>query len=411
MEQKEYNSGEYAVFRKKIKKMKEYKGRGTELISLYVPENADRSQVMSQLTDEISQSSNIKSPTTRKNVQGALRKITNFLKQIDFKIPKKGIVVLCGNISETEGKQDIKLFTIKPPKDLKTKLYWCDSSFHLDPLQEMMSPDEIYAIATIDKNEATIARLDGKKYEILGHFTSGVAGKTRAGGQSNKRFEHLREEAAQKFYKRISEKINAMFVPEVDKLKGMIISGAGITKNYFINKDLIDYRIKAKIIGTIDTGYTDESGIRETIQKSDEILKETDLMKEIKIIEKFMGEIAKNGLAMYGRKNIEKSVELGQVEIVIISQDIDLQVDKTECQNCGNVEVKVFDMDEQPKHYCSKCQSQNLETLENIDYIDYMIEQAEKSSARVEVISTDTSEGKQFLQAFGGVGAILRYKI
>ena len=70
------------VFRKKLKKLQKFRGRGTELISVYIPEGTDRGTVMGQLTEEISQSSNIKSPSTRKNVQGALRKIINFLKQI-----------------------------------------------------------------------------------------------------------------------------------------------------------------------------------------------------------------------------------------------------------------------------------------------------------------------------------------
>ena len=180
---KETDEAEETVFKKKLKKLKEFRGRGTEMISLYIPEKADRSQIMGQITQETGQSSNIKSPQTRKNVQGALRKIGSFLKNIDFKIPKKGLVVFCGNISEVEGRSDIRLFTMNPLFDLKTKLYWCDSSFHLAPLEEMIKPTEIYALMVIDKREATLAVLTGKKYEIVGHFTSAVAGKTRAGGQ------------------------------------------------------------------------------------------------------------------------------------------------------------------------------------------------------------------------------------
>src|SRR3989344_6242015 len=171
------------VFRKKLKKLQKFRGRGTELISVYIPEGTDRGTVMGQLTEEISQSSNIKSPSTRKNVQGALRKIINFLKQIDFKIPKNGIVVFAGNISETEGRTDIRLFTIRPLQELKTKLYWCDSTFHLEPLKDMVKPSRVDALLTIDKNEATIATLIGKRYEIIGHFNSGYSGKQRAGGQ------------------------------------------------------------------------------------------------------------------------------------------------------------------------------------------------------------------------------------
>jgi len=408
----EITESELAMFRKKIAKMGRHKGRGTELITLYAPENADRSTVMGQLTEEISQSSNIKSPTTRKNVQGALRKIINFLKQIDFKLPKNGIVVFAGNVSAVEGRSDIKLFTIRPPKELKTKLYWCDDTFHLVPLKEMAQPTDIYGLVAIDKNEATIAILMGKKYEITGHFTSGVAGKTRAGGQSAKRFEHLREEAAQDFYKRVSEKINTAFLPYGEKLRGMIIGGPGITKNYFLNKDLIDHRLKKKIVGQVDSSYTDDSGIREIVQKSGEILKDTGLMKERAILNRFMGEVAKDGLAVYGESQIMEALGAGKVSELLLSEDVEWMVYRFRCNSCNYDFEKVV---KEPINYnpnsgkCPKCSSQ-LEVMEEIDYADWMLEKVQGIGAEVRLVSTETPEGEQFFRTFSGMGALLRYR-
>src|SRR3989338_4882365 len=116
----EINQAELVVFKKKLAKLAQYKGRGTELISVYIPPSTDRSAVMSQLNEELSQSSNIKSPSTKKNVQSALRKISNFLKQINFKIPDNGLVIFAGNVSENEGRTDIRLFTVKPIVKLRT---------------------------------------------------------------------------------------------------------------------------------------------------------------------------------------------------------------------------------------------------------------------------------------------------
>lgn len=912
----EISEADLAVFKKKLRKLASFKGKGTELISLYLPPDVDRSLVMGQLTEETSQSSNIKSPTTRKNVQGALRKVQNFLKTIEFRLPEVGLVVFCGNVSEQEGKSDIQLFTVKPIKRLNVKLYWCDSEFHLAPLHEMAQPSEIFGLLTIDKNESTIAILIGKKYEVLGHFTSGVAGKTRAGGQcllgnslvqlsdgnivkieevgnpsavksvdfnsglvcdsfisnkwnSNKpyslkiitryprlsiacsadhgffcwnngiveekpaselkeglflvmperietagneqklntncfnsyvvsgqglkflidartrlclsqkkfaekiglrqasisrfelgkfnpgrgylgkicnalgldfnnfvaefctaksditlpkkispelaqiagyfagdgnieaerldfsegnketaefyakllqdtfnanvgikfrkgknyyqircngkpivrlfkqefpeacatkipaipkkilkskglvlagflrglfdaegcatkrrlslgmnneiivkqaqlallrfgilasvheydnrrnpyskntrfvldltekaslekfadeigfsspakakkleklakstgirscvrqlfvsgkeirrlfeeeglntmdfpavsnffrnqrmmgkevfkksvmgkiknnkalaekfekisaipllpvkihriekmgqpskmfditvenrnfianglvvhnsahRFERLREEAAQDFYKRISEKMNDMFLPYNDKLKGLIIAGPGITKNYFLNQELMDRRIRDKILGTIDTSYTDESGIRETVQKSGELLKDADITKERKTLEEFMQAIVKSGLAAYGQKEVEEALAIGKVETLLLSEGIDWWVYKYKCGSCGSEEefvVKSADGIDESKFRCTKCNSEKIDFLEQVDYDDWMMEKAEATSAKTKIISTETTEGEQFLKGFGGVGAILRYK-
>jgi peptide chain release factor subunit 1 len=406
------DQAELSIFKKKLKKLAEYKGSGTQLISLYLPEKVDRSSVMNQLTEEISQSSNIKSPQTRKAVQGALKRIINFLKQIDFKLPQNGLVVFCGNVSSTAGKTDIKLLTLRPVKDLKTKLYWCDSEFHLAPLKEMIVPTEVYALVTLDKREATLALLKGKRYEVLGVFHSQVAGKIRAGGQSAQRFARLREEAEHDFYKRISEKMNSAFVPLGEKLKGVIIGGPGATKNYFLNAGLLDHRLKDNIIATIDTSYTDESGIRELVQKSEEALKDTELMKERKVLGDFMAEIGKDGLAAYGPKEVEEALDLGKVKSLIISEGIEWMVYKFRCDRCGEEELKVV---KEPEGFeanayrCQKCKSP-VEILEEIDYADHMLEKAQATGAEVIVVSNETNEGEQFLKGFGGVGALLRFK-
>lgn len=409
----EISEAELAVFKKKLKMIEGYKGRHTELITQYIPPGTDRSTVMGQLSEEINQSGNIKSPTTRKNVQSALRKIIGFLKNINFKLPQNGIVIFAGNISQNEGKNDIRLFTITPIRPLKVKLYWCDSEFHTDYLKEMIAPNDFYAIMTIDKNEATIARLLGKKYEILGHFTSMVPGKTRAGGQSSVRFERLREEAMQDFFRKSAEKFNSYFEPHLSRVKGVIIGGPGITKNYFLEKKVLHHELEKKIIGVVDTAYTDEGGIRELVHKSQELLKDTELVKERQILDKFLGEIAKDGLATYGQTEVEKAIEEGRVSTLIISEDIPWIVFRTFCENCQTGEIIVAkepDNFEEAKLRCSKCGSK-IETIEEISYLDYLVEKAKSTGAQVRVISTETNEGKHFFEGFGGIAALLRYKI
>ncbi len=405
----EIDEAELAVFVKKIKQLAQYKGRGTELISLYLPPGVDRSQVSGQLSQEMSQSTNIKSQTTRKNVGGALRKIDGYLKQIDWKLPATGLVVFGGNVSPVEGRTDIRLFTIKPPIPLKTKLYWCDSAFHLDPLTEMMKPKDVYGLLTMDKNEATIALLQGKKYEIIASFTSQVAGKTRAGGQSAQRFEHLREEAAKDFYRKISEKVNQALVPIEDRLKGMIIGGPGVTKQYFLNRELIDHRIRQKIIAILDVSYTDEFGIRELVQKSEEVLRETDLMKETQIVNAFLEQVAKGGLATYGEKQVIEALERGQIKSLLVSDSIDLMVHKAKNVVSGEEREIVTKPDEDWRAKGGFTGTQ-WEKTEEVDYLDWLVEKAHKTGADVKVISTDTPEGSQFAQGFGGLGGILRYR-
>ncbi|MBM3282269.1 MAG: peptide chain release factor 1 [Candidatus Diapherotrites archaeon] len=409
----EVDSAEQALFKKKLKELNSYKGRGTELISVYIPNGTDRGSVMNQLATEMGQSGNIKSPQTRKNVQSALKKISNYLKQINFDIPNTGLVVFAGNVSPIEGRSDLRLFVVKPLKQLRTKLYWCDSSFHLAPLEEMMVPTEVYVFIVMDKREATVALLVGKRYDIIGHFTSNVAGKFRAGGQSAQRFEHLREEAANDFYKSVSGKINASLEGKWEKLKGIVVGGPGQTKNQFLEVGGLDYRLRDKILGIVDLSYTDESGIREIIQRSEDILRNTELMRERVTLDKFMQQVVKDGLATYGQRDVEAALEKGQVSLLILSEGITWRVIKVKCTNCEH--EKVYTIKDPKQEFddtaisCEKCNSP-VEEVEETDYLDHLLDTAHAMGTETVVVSMDSEEGAQFYNSFGGIGAMLRYK-
>src|SRR3989344_5304520 len=100
-------------FKKHISQLKEYQGRGTELITVYITPGYPISDIAAKLRDEYSQASNIKSKSTQKNVQAALEKIMALL--ITFKkTPPNGIAIFCGNISQYEGQVDVQLFFVEP---------------------------------------------------------------------------------------------------------------------------------------------------------------------------------------------------------------------------------------------------------------------------------------------------------
>jgi len=52
-----------------------------------------------------------------------------------------------------------------------------------------------------------------------------------------------------------------------------------------------------------------------------------------------------------------------------------------------------------------------MKVSESRDVIDDFVEMAEEVGSKVEIISTETEEGTQLLKAFGGVAAILRYRM
>jgi len=165
-----------------VAELEKYRGRHTELVTVYVPAGYSLIAVAKLLEQEKSTASNIKSKGTRKNVLDALERLTRHLKLIQ-KNPENGLALFAGNISDNEGQPEIKVWSFEPPVPLRARLYRCDQEFVLEPLKEMLEVGEVYGLVVIEVNEATLGVLEGKQIRVLQKMTSGVPGKTEKGGQ------------------------------------------------------------------------------------------------------------------------------------------------------------------------------------------------------------------------------------
>ena len=200
--------------KQKLEELKSKKGFHTELISVYIPHDRKVSDVTNHLKNEISESQNIKSKLTRKNVLDSINSLLGQLKNIK-EIPENGLVMFSGAIPQgnTPGTEKNELTIVEPPDRVTTFRYHCASEFLLWPLEEMLTPRETYGLLVIGRAESAVGYIKGNKVEVIREFTSGIHGKHRAGGQSQKRFERLIEEGEKQFYRRISETINELFIP------------------------------------------------------------------------------------------------------------------------------------------------------------------------------------------------------
>ncbi|MHA1229634.1 MAG: peptide chain release factor aRF-1 [Candidatus Helarchaeota archaeon] len=422
--EEESKSYKLYLLKKKIEVLKQKKGFHTALISLYIPPNKSVSDVTNYLKNEYSQASNIKSKSNRKNVMDAITSIIAKLKMIK-KIPDEGLAIFVGAIpTNGPGTEKMESYMVLPPEKITTFRYYCSSEFYLDPLKDMLRPKNVYGLVVLDRSGATFATLQGSSLNILKRISSAVPGKHGKGGQSQRRFERLIEQAAHEFFVRAGEHMNTIYLPllegeEGNKLEGIIIGGAGPTKEKFAEGNYFDYRLKEKIITIVDVGYSDEAGIKEIIRKCENLLENLQYMKERKLVQTFMKHLAKDtGLAIYGEEEVRKYLKMGAVETVLISENVDIIRVTVSCDNCGwtdkktmnsnefmSFEMKISDM------HCPQCNSSLISIKEKIDLIENFGEIAKEVGSAVEIISSNTEEGGQFWAGFGGIGAILRYKV
>jgi len=353
--------------KKFINELGQYRGRHTELVSVYIPSGYDINKIVNHLNQEQGTATNIKSTSTRKNVIDALERMIQHLRLFK-RTPENGLAAFSGNVAEREGQSDVKVWSIEPPIPLKIRIYRCDKQFVLEPLDDMLEHKEIYGLVVIDRRDANIAILKGKTIIPLVKTHSQVPGKFRAGGQSAQRFARLREGAAKDHYKKVAEYVKEQFLGNKN-LKGIIVGGPGPTKYDFVEGNYITNELKEKIIAIKDLSYTGDFGLQELVDKSQDTLAKEDIAEEKAIMLKFFGLLSKKpGIVSYGEKEVMKNIQMGVVETVLLSEELD------------DEKINEFE------------------------------EEAKKVNSEVKIISTETREGVQ-LKEIGKVAAILRYEI
>src|SRR3990172_10531362 len=142
-------------FRRALEEIETAAGRGTELVSVYVPPNRQISDVTNYLRNEYSQSSNIKSASTRKHVQQAIESSMQRLK-IYRQPPPNGVVVFTGHKQIGADQTEMVAFLLEPPEPVPSFLYRCDSKFYTEPLHDMMKEKDVYGLLVIHPSEPTL---------------------------------------------------------------------------------------------------------------------------------------------------------------------------------------------------------------------------------------------------------------
>ena len=113
-------------------------------------------------------------------------------------------------------------------------------------------------------------------------------------------------------------------------------------------------------------------------------------------------------MVVYGLDKTLNALELSAAELLLISEGFELWKTKLRCQSGHEKEENLieFDLDKQKCEICGT----RMVVQEKKELMDILTEKAIETGAKVELISVDTREGKQFRE-IGGIGATLRYKI
>tara|TARA_Y100000588_G_scaffold372454_1_gene445027 strand:- start:3324 stop:4571 length:1248 start_codon:yes stop_codon:yes gene_type:complete len=400
--------------KKAIKELSEMRGMGTELVTVIIPPDRMISDVRHHLGQESGQAANIKSKSTRKHVTDAIESAVSTINR--YKTPGEGgIAIFVGHVIIGNNKSRLISTVIDdPPEPFPSFRYRCDSTFEISQLEEMLIDRTSYGLFVIDRSEAAYGIASGKRLHCQEHITSLVPSKHGRGGQSAQRFERLIEEAAHKFFKKATERASNYWLPMLQNLKGVIIGGPGATKDFVAKNDYFHHEVKKLIAEPyFDVGYSNESGLRELIQRAGSTMDQIELDIERTLVDEFLREVMKaNPKATYGEVMIRSALEQGAVSTLLLSESLTKRRSLWVCKDCKNTWESTHSKSA-PNPNCPDCQSNQVseDSEKSMELIDELTILASHTSAKVTLISMDTEEGATLYNSFGGIAALLRYPI
>jgi len=237
--------------------------------------------------------------------------------------------------------------SVSPRTVLSIKKKW--KSYQIERLKKAKIKKPLLLICVLDRDQADFAEV---KESGIDHLTTIYSKK-------------YKDRDAMDEYR---NEIMKYLLGKHETFGRIIIAGPGFEKENLFNHIKQKNPELARKLVIESANSTGRTGINEVIRSSaNRIIKETRIATETELVERFLEEISKDGLAVYGAKETARAVESGAVETLLVSED-------------------------------------KISEFENI------MEKAEKLGSRVVVIGTDHESGEKFL-SLGGIGGLLRFKI
>lgn len=335
------------------------------------------------------------------------------------KVPPNGLVVYCGEILTSEGKERKVNIDFEPFKPINTSLYLCDNKFHTEALAELLESDQKFGFIIMDGNGALFGTLSGNTREIVHKFSVDLPKKHGRGGQSALRFARLREEKRHNYVRKVAELAVQNFITN-DKVNvaGLILAGSADFKNDLNASDMFDNRLASKVIKVVDVSYGGENGFNQAIELASETLGNVKFIQEKKLIGKYFEEISQDtGRVCYGIEDTLKALELGAVEILIVFEN--LEITRWTLKDSNGAEYLVHTTKQQETSgdrsmfmdKSSASAGQEMEVVNQESFLEWIAEHYKDFGTTLEFVSDRSTEGNQFVKGFGGIGGLLRYKV
>lgn len=400
--------------RKLIASLERARGNGTSMISLVLPPKSQVAQANKLLAEEYGTASNIKSRVNRLSVLSAITSTQQRLK-LYSKIPPNGLVVYCGEVVTEDGKEKKLSISFEPFKPINTSLYKCDNKFRTECLNELLEDDDKFGFVIMDGNGTLYGTLCGNTRTVLHKFSVELPKKHGRGGQSALRFSRLREEKRHNYVRKVAELATQYFITgDKPNVTGLVLAGSADFKTVLGGSELFDKRLAAVVLKTVDVSYGGENGFNQAIALSAESLSDVKFVQERKLIQQYFDQINQDtGKYCFGVKDTITASEMSAIETLLVWEDLPTVRYFLRNNSTGETKTLYLKPDEEKDSSLFRDKETNveLEVVDRMPLVEWFANNYKSFGATLEFVTDKSQEGSQFVKGFGGVGAILRWKV
>ena len=275
--------------------------------------------------------------------------------------------------------------------------------------------DEAFGFIVMDGNGSLYGTVQGSNREVLHKFSVDLPKKHGRGGQSALRFARLRLEKRHNYVRKVAELATQLFVPDGQKpnVQGIVLAGSADFKSELMRSDLFDPRLQKIVLKMVDVSYGGLNGFNQAIELSADTLSNVKLMKEKKLLQTYMDQIAQDtGRYCFMVDDTLKGLELGAVEDLIVWDNLDCQ--RYVLRNTSTSEEVIKHLNKQQETEDAQFRDENgveLEVIEKEPLVEWFANNYKNFGCNLEFVTDRSSEGTQFVKGFGGIGGILRWKV
>lgn len=225
--------------------------------------------------------------------------------------------------------------------------------------------------------------------EEVAEVASDVPGRHDQGGWAQARFQRHIEAHVERHMKRLLDELEAL--AKERPFSRLVAGGPDEPLHEFLG--MLPKALHDKVAGTFGVSLK-HSGDSDIIERAQAVIVEDERRHERELVDRVAEAAGADGRGALGLRDAIRAVNDGRVQTLLVADGVTAA--GSACPNCDYISDEAFDA-------CPACGSAAEQVA---DIIERAVERTLLSSGQVE---TMYGEGREWLLARGGIGALLRY--